>query len=72
MDTSFVPEPVRAVFKDNDYIPGMSGFLISVLWTVPFIGFEWLGLVWYWAALASIPVIAVGYWLYFRWLDNHG
>ena len=51
---------------------GMSGFLISVLWTVPFIGFEWLGLAWYWAAIASMPFIAVGYWLYLRWLDNHG
>jgi len=50
----------------------MSGFVISVIWTIPFLLFQWLGLAWYWAMLATLPVMAGGYVLYYRWVDRHG
>jgi hypothetical protein len=31
-----------------------------------------MGMAWYWAMLASIPVMAVAYWLCYRWVDYHG
>jgi hypothetical protein len=49
----------------------MSGFVISVIWTIPFLLFQWLGLAWYWAILATLPVMAAGYLLYYRWVDRH-
>jgi hypothetical protein len=56
----------------GDYIPGMSAFLLTVLWTIPFLVFQWLGLAWYWAMLGTLPVMAAGYLLYYRWVDHHG
>jgi len=50
----------------------MKGLAISVLWTIPVLFFQWMGMAWYWALLASVPVMAAVYWLYYRWVDRHG
>jgi hypothetical protein len=50
----------------------MNAVIVSVIWTIPFIVLQWLGLAWYWATLATIPAMAVAYVLYYRWRDHHG
>jgi hypothetical protein len=50
----------------------MKGLAISVLWTLPVVFFQWIGMAWYWALIASVPVMGVAYWLYYRWVDHHG
>ena len=50
----------------------MSALGLSILWTLPFLFFQWLGFAWYWSTLATLPVMAVGYILYYRWVDRHG
>jgi hypothetical protein len=50
----------------------MNVFLISVFWTIPFAVLEWLGMPWGWALLATVPMMAVAYFLYYRWVDRHG
>ena len=50
----------------------MKAFLLSVLWTIPFVVFEWLGMPWYGALPATLPVMVIAYWLYYRWVDRHG
>jgi hypothetical protein len=27
---------------------------------------------WYWALLATVPVMAIAYVLYYRWIDHRG
>ena len=50
----------------------MQAFALSILWTLPFLLFQWLGLAWYWSLLLTLPVMAGGYALYYRWVDRHG
>jgi protein-S-isoprenylcysteine O-methyltransferase Ste14 len=48
----------------------MNTFLISIVWTVPFAVLQWLGMPWGWALLATVPIMAVIYLLYWRWVDR--
>ncbi|HSC19141.1 MAG TPA: hypothetical protein VLC74_09520 [Rhizomicrobium sp.] len=50
----------------------MKGFAVTVLWTIPVLILQWLGMAWYWALLASVPVMGAAYWLYYRSVDRHG
>ena len=48
----------------------MKALLVSVLWTIPFVVLQWLGVPWGWALLATFPVMGLAYFLYWRWLDR--
>ena len=50
----------------------MKSILLSVIWTIPFVLLQWLGVTWYWAMLATVPIMAVAYVLYYRWRDHRG
>jgi hypothetical protein len=50
----------------------MSAFFVSVLWTIPFLIFQWLGMPWGWALLATLPTMGAAYTLYYWWIDHHG
>lgn len=54
------------------YNGGMKGLVVSVIWTIPLLVFQWLGMAWYWALLATLPVMGAAYILYYRWVDRHG
>jgi hypothetical protein len=41
-------------------------------WTIPFSLLQWLGVTWYWAVLATVPIMVVAYVLYYRWRDHLG
>ena len=50
----------------------MQAFVLSIIWTLPFLFFQWLGLAWYSSLILTLPVMAAGYVLYYRWVDRHG
>lgn len=50
----------------------MKGLALSVIWTIPLLVFQWLGMAWYWAMLATVPVMGIAYMLYYRWVDRRG
>jgi hypothetical protein len=50
----------------------MKALALSVVWTIPLVFFQWLGMPWYWALFATLPVMAAAYLFYYRWVDRHG
>ncbi|HEX3664203.1 MAG TPA: hypothetical protein VHU23_03100 [Rhizomicrobium sp.] len=36
----------------------MKALALSVVWTIPLVFFQWLGMPWYWALFATLPVMA--------------
>jgi membrane protein implicated in regulation of membrane protease activity len=50
----------------------MKALALSVVWTIPLVFFQWLGMPWYWALFATLPVMGAAYLFYYRWVDRHG
>jgi len=48
----------------------MRGFLVSIIWTIPFLVLQWLGLPWWLALLATAPIMAAIYFIYWRYVDH--